>query len=376
MLIRTSRWHRARSAVLVTAVLALGAAGCGSSSSTTASPPATTQSTSTQTAATTSTTGGAGIAKRTIGYVDIFPSGGIQVRWYTLFKKATDWLHWKVINTDAQGVPATANNQALTLLNQDNLDALVVSGVDTAPMRPAINLAHQKHIPVVFLGSPVSDPKAWDGVFTEDESAMARTLAKYVIAQANGASQQNAVVYNTELIAGQLRYSAYKQAIAGSSVKLVGAQTVQIANSTAGTQSVTSGFLNSNPNLNSLTVVYDNFLPPAVSAIEQAHKTNVSLYSYYADRDNLPILLKPGSPLKGLVDGEVDKLSLILVDQLVAYFEKHTPIDTSHLPTFQYKVFTKANAPKYSSSYITPWPTDTWLQQYTQKWQAEYGNPQ
>jgi ABC-type sugar transport system substrate-binding protein len=366
-----ARTVKGRSLVTLLSVAALGAGltACGSSnnSSTSASSSASTSASSSST-----TTAKKGVKPRTIGYVDIFPSAGIQVRWHDMFKQATDALGWTVTFTDAKGIPATANQQATALLNGGKIDALVAAGVDTAAMRSSINLAHSKKIPILFLGTPVSDPSAWDGTYVEDEAAMGRALADYVKSQAGSAPQQQAIVYNTELIAGTLRASSYEGELKGTNIKVVAKRPVENANSVAGTRQIVSSFLSQYPKLNGIMLVFTNFAPSAVSALQSSGHNNVSLYSWYADRDNAPNLRKGSTPLKALVDGPVDQLALVIADQLVNHFEKGAPFKSA-APKFKYQVFTKDNVPPDKPGYVSPYPTDQFLQQYTTKWKSEFG---
>ena len=366
MLARTL-FGRPLAALLAIAALGGGLTACGSSDKSSSSAAGSSSSGKTDAASSKD-----GVAKRTIGYVDIFPSAGIQVRWHDMFQKAADTLGWDVKYTDAKGVPTTANQQATALLNSGKVDALIAAGVDTAGMRSSINIAHQKKIPILFLGTPVSDPKAWDGVYVEDEAAMGRALGDWVKQQAGSQPQQQAIVTNTELIAGTLRAKAYKDSLAGSNVKVVAERPVEIANSVAGSRQVVTSFVNQYPKLNGIMLVYTNFAASAVSALQSAGKKNVSLYSWYADRDNAPNLRKGTTPLKALVDGPVDQLSLVIADQLVSHFEKDTPFK-SEAPKFKYEVFTKDTVPPDKPGYVSAYDTDKFLASYKDKWASEYG---
>ncbi|MFA4928662.1 MAG: hypothetical protein WC558_09095, partial [Patulibacter sp.] len=91
--------------------------------------------------------------------------------------------------------------------------------------------------------------------------------------------------------------------------------------------------------------------------------------------NNLPPLIDPKSPLQALVDGPVEQVSLVAVDQLLSHFEKGTPLDPKAADGLQveYDIYTKDDHPELTKGYITPYPVDEYLKPYVTKWQQEYG---
>lgn len=315
-----------------------------------------------------------GVTSRTIGYVDQFAAGAMQMRWFNYFKAGTDALGWKVVAQDAKGDPTKGNQQAVALLNE-GVDALAISCFDTAPMRAALKLAESKKIPVIQIGCPTPEPEAWTGVFAEDEAALSRNLSDYINKQ-NSSGGETALLFDTQLMAGRIRTETLKSELAKSDTKIVCERAIDLTNLVDSSRKAASACLGANPNLTSIISVYDYFAPPAIEAIKSAGKAKtVAVYGYYADAFNLPNLLAKGSPLKALTDGPVEQVALTAVDQLAAFFEKKTPLDSSATTKLDvpYTIYTVDNAPKFSKGYITPYPVATYLDPLLAKWKKEYG---
>lgn len=363
MLSITRRW--ATTALLVAAT-GLGVAACGSDDG---------GSTGTSAGSGSASSAATGVERRTIGYVDQLHAGAMQQRWYNYFKAAADRLGWEVRLQDAKGDPALGLTQATNFVNQ-GVDAVVISCLDTAPMRQAIEAAKSKDIPIIGLGCPTPQPEQWSAVYAEDEAALSETLAEYVIGEAPPEGAETAILYDTQLLAGRIRHEVFRETLEGSDVRIVGEEVVDLTNIEATSRAAASAFLNSNPNLSSIISVYDYFAPPAVSAIQDAGRQGeVEVYGYYADAHNLPILLKPNSPLTALVDGPVEQVSLVAVDQLLAHFESDAELDSSAASQLDitYDIFTRENAPKYTKDFVTPYPVEKYLEPYVERWQQEYG---
>lgn len=314
-----------------------------------------------------------GVAPRTIGYVDQYAPGAMQLRWVNYFTAATDALGWKVEAQDAAGDPTKGNQQAVALLNK-GVDALAISCFDTAPMREALNLAKEKNIPVVQIGCPTPEPEAWSAVYAEDEAALATNLANYIKNKTAGG--ETALLFDTQLLAGRIRTETLRKELAGSNTKIVCEQAIDLTNIAEASRKAAAACLDANPALSSIISVYDYFAPPAIEAIKSAGKqADVEVYGFYADAYNLPNLLAPGSPLKALTDGPVEQVALTAVDQLVGFFEKGTPLDSSATAKLDvpYTIYTVDNAPAYSKDFVTPYPVDTYLAPLIEKWKKDYG---
>ncbi|MBF6621315.1 MAG: sugar ABC transporter substrate-binding protein [Patulibacter sp.] len=319
--------------------------------------------------------GGAGVEKRTIGYVDNLHSGPMQQRWFNYFTAATDKLGWDVRLQDAKGDAALGAKQGVNLVNQ-GVDALVISCFDTAPMRPAINAAKKKDIPVLSVGCPLPEQEAWDAVYHQDDNALSTTLAEYVESQAPPSGGKIGVLYDDQLLSGRLRNDVFEATMKDSDTEIVGSEAVGLTDIESRARKASNAFLSANPDLTGIVAIYDIYAPPAVSAIKAAKRTDdVSVYAYYANANNLPPLIDEQSPLQALVDGPVEQVSLVAVDQLLSHFEKGTPLDPKAADALDvnYDIYTKDDHPELTEDYITPYPVDEYLAPYVEKWQQEYG---
>lgn len=357
-------FHATRRRLATAAALALtvaGLAACGSDSDDTAS--------------TSAAADKPGVEKRTIGYVDNLHSGPMQQRWFNYFTAATDQLGWEVRLQDAKGDAALGAKQGVNLVNQ-GVDALVISCFDTAPMRPAINAAKKKDIPILSVGCPLPEQEAWDAVYHQDDNALSKALAEYVESQAPPSGGKIGVLYDDQLLSGRMRNDVFNETMKDSDTEIVGSEAIGLTDIESRSRKASNAFLSANPDLTGIVAIYDIYAPPAVSAIKAAKRTDdVSVYAYYANANNLPPLIDPKSPLQALVDGPVEQVSLVAVDQLLSHFEKGTKLDPAAADDLEvnYDIYTKEDHPELTDDYITPYPVDDYLDAYTEKWQQEYG---
>ncbi len=341
--------------VAVGCSLLIAAVGCGSSG-------------------TTSSTSG-GVKARTIGYVDVLAAGAMQKRWYDYFVKGADKLGWKVKLADAAGDPSVALTDAENFINQ-GVDALAVSCVETGGLRAALDDAKAKNIPIVAVGCAEPPPTdAWSGVYAEDDPGLAKTLAKFVV-QNLGAGSEVGILSDAALLVGRERTDLITSELKNAGINVVATTVIPetdiVHSSTVGTADI----LNGHPNVKAIICVFDWSAGPAIAAIQQAGKTSsVNVYSFYADQVNLPLMIKPGSPLKGLVDGPVEQVSLVALDQLLAHFQNGSKIDPNAAKSLNvnFTVFTPDQHPDLTANYVGPWSLDKYGKPFFDKWNKTYG---
>ncbi len=314
------------------------------------------------------------VDKKTIGYVDLIASGAMQRRFYDYFTAGTNALGWEVVFQDAQGDPTKANTAAINLLNQ-GVDAIVVSCADSAPMRPALQLAKSKGIPAIQAGCPMTDENAWDASFPLDDAAVGRVLGEYVGKQI-GDGAQVGILGDTVILAGKIRTDAVKEGMAGANAVIVGDQSVNLTDIVGNTRKIVSTYLTANPDLKAVLAVYDFFAPPAGNTIKSAGRAEkVAVYSFFADAVNVPYMRTEGSPLKAVADGPVEQVSMLAVDQLLGHFKAGKPFDSSAAQRLEVpvEIFTLDNLPPGGDDFLTPYPADKYIAQYKEQWEKEYG---
>jgi ABC-type sugar transport system substrate-binding protein len=366
------RRRRAWTVALAIAALMIAVAGCGSSSSSSSSSSA---GASTGSSSASSGSASAKPPSKTIGYVDIVASGAQQKRWYHFFTTATNLLGWKVILDDANGVPATALTDLRNLVAQ-HVDAIVVSCVDTSVLHPALVAAKAAGIPTVALGCQNGPPPGdWSATYAENDPALAKFLAAYVIKylKAKGITQAS-VLQDRTILVGRLRSDYFINALKAAGIKLISTPVIPETSIVPSTTTAVKSAVAADPNLGAIIPVFDFSAGPTVAALKSLNSTKVAVFSYYADLVNLPLMLQPNSPVKGLVDGPVEQVSLTAVDQLLKHFNTGAALDPNAANTLKvpYVVFTPKNHPAYSASYITPWNVNTYLAPFVTKWNAEY----
>jgi len=363
--------------------LALTVAACGSSSSS-SSGSATSEAASGETETAASTEAGpekagktaeAGSSpKETIGWVDLIASGAMQRRFQSYFEAAAEYLGWKFELQDAKGDPVAANKLAITMLNE-GVSALVDSCADSAPMRPAIELAKQKGIPIVQVGCEMTDEEAFDASFPIPDEAAATKLGEYVASQI-GQGSQVAMLDDTTILSGKIRTEAIKEALSSKGAEIVGEQSVDLTDVVGASRKTTSAYLTANPELKAIIAIYDFFAAPAGETIKSAGKGNqVGVYSFFADSVNAPYMEQPNSPLKAVVDGPVEQVSLLAADQLLAYFEGKEDFNSAAVSELEIplKIYTAEDLPKLGPDYLSPYPVKPYLEKFEQKWEQEYG---
>lgn len=314
------------------------------------------------------------VEKKTIGYVDLIASGAMQLRFYDYFTAGTNALGWDVIFQDAQGDPTKANTAAINLLNQ-GIDALVVSCADSAPMRPALQLAKSKGIPAIQAGCPMSDEGAWDASFPLDDRAVGKALGEYV-GQQIGQNAEVGILGDTVILAGKIRTDAVKEGMASANAKIVGDQSVNLTDIVGNTRKIVSTYLTANPDLKAILAVYDFFAPPAGNTIKSAGRGDkVAVYSFFADAVNVPYMRTENSPLKAVADGPVEQVSLLAVDQLLGHFQAGKPFDSSAAQRLEVpvEIFTLENLPEGGDNFLTPYPASEAIEKMKAQWEAEYG---
>ncbi len=344
-------------ATALACALALGVTACGGGSSTS------------------STTPQSGVKARTIGYVDIVAAGAMQKRWYNYFTLGAAKLGWTVKLADANGDPTVALKDAENFINQ-GVDALAVSCVETGGLRSALDDAAAKGIPVVAVGCAEPPPTtAWSGIYAEDDLGLAQALANFLLKQI-GPGTEVGILADAALLVGRLRTDLIKSELLSSGINVVANTVVPLTDIVHGSTVATSNILNSHPKVKAIICIFDFFAGPAITAVQQAGKQgSVNVYSFYADQVNLPLMLAPGSPLKGLVDGPVEQVSLVALDQLLKHFQNAAKLDPNAAQGMNvpFKVFTPQDHPDFVTGYITPWDFNTYAKPWFDKWNQAYG---
>jgi sugar transport system substrate-binding protein len=349
------RRKRRTAAVLSAVLLSVGLASCGSNDS---SKPA--------------SSNGPGVKARTIGYVDVFHGTGLQLRWHSFFKTATDKLGWDIKLVDTKGDPAAANTGIQTLVSQ-GVDAIVVSCWDAQTVRLGINAARQAHIPIVETGCIDSaSGNQWDAWYGIPATKLTDTLADFVLQDVK-AGDKVAVHELTGLETFRILVTALNTKLKDAGVSIVAHMKTDLTN-LAKAGSLASAAVRAHPNLKAIIATSNTATPPTITALKQLNRNDISVYSYVVDAVQLPLLTAPHSVLKGIVDAPVEQLSMQAATDLLMHFEKGDQLGfRAEYPVDGIKVFTAADAPKLTKGYIGPYAPQQYIQKYVDEWNTKLG---
>jgi ABC-type sugar transport system substrate-binding protein len=314
------------------------------------------------------------VPKETIGYVTIF-GDPVQLRFARVFQAAAKSVGWKVLFQDARGQPNQALRIVQNFINQ-KVNAIVASSVETSYIASALADARKAGIPTIATGATIGgNHKSWSAVYVESEQGLSSALAKFVNSQTPPSGKNHiGIIWNNEYLPGTLRYKFFQNALKSSKYKVTQNQVVSATDPTQGSQNAASTMLSADPQISAILAIFDWMAPPAITALHAAGRNDVSIYSYYADNTNLPLLEQPNSPLKAVVDGNVEHVCAVTVDQLLRYFVLHKPFAQNAVAKikFDYTVYTAANAPKFSKSYLGPVSVNSVVAPWLAKWKKQY----
>jgi ABC-type sugar transport system substrate-binding protein len=316
------------------------------------------------------------VPHETIGYVDVEASGGMQKRWYNFLTAAARSLGWTVKLTDASGVASTALQGVQQYVSQ-GVSAIVVSCVDTGPLVPGLNAAQQASIPVIALGCDVPPPASlYSAVYAENEHLLASSLSTALVSALKARNcKQVAVLEDQTILVGRERSAFFVNALKSSGFNVVATPVIPETSIVPSTRTAISGTLAAHPGTCAFVPIFDFSVGPAVAELQSLGKSRtVGVYSYYADDVNLPLLRQPGSALQAVVDGPVEQVSLVAIDQLLKHFLTGAKISPNAAAALKvpYTVFTKKNAPANPPGYVTPWSVAKYLNPYIQQWNSTY----
>jgi ABC-type sugar transport system substrate-binding protein len=339
------------------AALALLVAACGSNK-----------------ASTSGSTGGSGGATPkhiTIGYVDGAISDAAEHQWWAWFSSAAASIGWTTTLFDANGVTTDIPRGILQFVNQ-KVDAIVV-GCDGAEMfANAVQAARAAKIPIIEVGClDDTGGKLYNAWYGEPDQEMTQVLAQKMVSDLKPGDQ--VAIIGTDIIeATRLRAQILTQRLTSAGIKVVKyAQPTNLADPQEPGR-IASNLLNSYPDLKAIVTTANSFAPSIVTTLQQIGK-NVPLYSFNMDALQLP-LLKPGSPLVAITDGPTPILCLQAASDLLAYFQKGTPLSYhGAFPVPGVRIFTQTSHPALTSGYLGPANIHDYLPSWIKKWNTTYG---
>ncbi|MCW3012330.1 MAG: periplasmic binding protein/LacI transcriptional regulator, partial [Solirubrobacterales bacterium] len=309
-------------------------------------------------------------APRTIGVVDLIRQSPIDDKTDTLIEKAGKELGWTIKVVDGAGDPQKIASAAQNFVNQ-GVDGLILTSVDANLVRKQLTQAKEKKIPVIHVASGTEDSDLWDAAYAEDETKMASTLVQHIID-----TTPNAKVLSLKTalnFAGVVREKAVNDTIkaSGGKAEIAGTAEVDLTNPVVNSQKATTDLLTAHPDATSIHAVFDNMAQATVTAVK-LKRSKASVYSYFTTDQNVKNL-REDTALKAVMDVDLAKTGAVAIDQLLAFFEKQTPIDPDAMDKdpLEYKVIDKAAVEAIGGD-GDPFPIDKTLAPFLEKWGTEY----
>ncbi len=365
--LRRARLPRLALALFLVALLAVGAAACGSDGS----------SDSTSTAAT-EEAGGGGSAElttkpHTIGVIDQIRQSPIQDKTGTIIEEAAEKLGWSVDYIDAVADPAKVQAGMQTLINKD-VDGIILNSIDPSSIPKQVSQAKSKGIPMIVVngGIPQSSQEMVEAAYVEDEYKMGRIISDYIVE-----TTPNAKIIGllTSLnYSGVERTKALEEAAADGGAEIVAQQDVDLTDPVVNTQKATVDMLTANPDATSVYAIFDNMVSGAMTGVQQK-RSDAKVYSYFTSQPNVEAL-ESDTPLEAVADVDLAKTGALAMEAFVQLFENETPINPNALEEdpLVYEVVSRENIEEKLEGKSELFPNEEILAPFFEKWEEEFGS--
>ena len=124
------------------------------------------------------------VPKINIGFVNILGSIESAQRAERTFREAAGVVGWNVNTCDAQGDPTKMARCADSLLDQ-NVDVLVILGIEPSLIQAQLKKAKSQGVPVVEYSGQVAASPLWAGTYYPDEPEAGQALTDYLMNKLN-----------------------------------------------------------------------------------------------------------------------------------------------------------------------------------------------
>ena len=306
----------------------------------------------------------------TIGWVDAVLAGSYQERLHSIAEEAVEHVGWEMITVDTAGDPAKAASGVSSLV-ASNVDAIILSAITPSTARAGLLQAQKNGIPVLMVGSSVDDSLDEElGLvyIGENEESLTAPLAELMVSQLEPGSQVG-MLYTTALASAVQRTEALSAALEDAGIEVI--EPLETGFDFTAGQKNAATLINQNPDLDVIVSIFDLWTAATVSSIKAANRSDIAVYSYYADAVNNPLMKDNPETVLGLADGDMISAPLLAIDKLLAYFANGTPIDASGGDDYTYVAVTLDTLPPGEQN--GPVSPEEALKPYFEKWAADYG---
>jgi ribose transport system substrate-binding protein len=319
----------------------------------------------------------------TIGFVNIVGAVESAQRAERTFKEATDVLGWKVNTCDAQGDPTKMARCSDSLLDQ-NVDVLVVLGIEPSLIKAQLNKAKQRGVPVVEFSGQVAPDPLFAGTYYPDEPEAGQVLTDYVTEKLGELPDETVPIAVTDYPVqwSTARTDTLRAAVEGQSkIKIAVEATTDAANLVEGTRKQVNDQLTANPDLKAFWFGFDSAGQAAGQAVAAkfAGKTfpdKPLVVTFHADLATVE-LMRAGA-IDAVSDVPYDASGWIAVDQIAEFLARDTPMSTEPQPEYEgigtvydYVIVDSSNLPP-EGEYRTP--ANDYETFFTTKWTNEFTN--
>lgn len=378
-----------RALSLIALVLALTglAVACGGDDSDSSSAPATTEAAGGERAqraiaagqqAATDAGGEVALPVKSAGILQILGAVESAQRAEAAMKESIDLLGWDSIVCDAQGDPTKMARCGDSLLDQ-GVEVMFVLGIEPSLIKPQLQKAKDKGVPVIGFGGQVADDPLWASKYYPDDPTSGDILTDYVmdrLGEVEGDKQVAVNSYPAEW--SRLRTDAFLEAVkADSSIELVAEQTTDAANLVEGTRKQVNDTLTANPDLDVYWFGFDSAGQVGGQAVASRFRGKafperplvVTFDALLATQD----LMRAGA-IDAVVDVPFDASAWIAADQAAEFFARDTAFDASPQPEYPITIFdnmivTQENLPP-EGEYREP--AEDFETFFTTKWENEF----
>lgn len=318
-----------------------------------------------------------------VGFVNIVGAVESAQRAERTFKEATDVLGWKVNSCDAQGDPTKMARCADTLLDQ-NVDVLVVLGIEPSLIKAQLNKAKKQNVPVVeFSGQVAADP-LFAGTYYPDEPAAGQVLTDYLVEKLNALPDETVPIAVTDYPVewSTARTDTLRAALADQSkIEIAVEATTDAANLVEGTRKQVNDQLTANPDLKALWFGFDSAGQAGAQAAAakfpgKTFPDKPTVVTFHADLATIE-LMRQGA-IDAVSDVPYDASGWVAVDQIAQFFARDTPMASEPQPryegvgdTYDYVVVDSTNLPA-EGEYRTP--EHDYQTFFRTKWSNEFTN--
>jgi len=379
-------------AALVVA-LALVAAACGSDDSGSSSAADTTAPAGNDQRAQIATDGGmeaaqaAGekveVPKTNIGFVNILGSIESAQRAERTFREAAGVVGFNVNTCDAQGDPTKMARCADSLLDQ-NVDVLVVLGIEPSLIQAQLKKAKSENVPVVEYSGQVAADPLWAGTYYPDEPKAGQVLTDYLMGKLNELPDSSVPIavddYPTEW--SSARTDTLRKAVAAQDkVKIAVESTTDATNLIEGTRKTVTDELTANPDLKAFWFGFDTAGQAGGQAVQakfagKKFPDKPLVVTFHADLGTTD-LMRAGA-IDAVSDVPYDASGWVAVDQIAELMARKTPMSSEPQPSYpgigtvyDYVIVDSTNLPPKGEYRV---PKNDYQTFFKTKWSNEFTN--